>query len=770
MDIARLGLQIESTSAKDAARDLDTFTRAGGKAEGAADAVGRTSRRTAPQVRATGDAATRASRGFDVLEQEAQQAATAMVRAGAAGQTGAAGMSRYGAQVQNAGYQVGDFFVQVASGTSATRALAQQLPQLLGGFGVAGVLIGAAVAAGGALIPMLSGVGDESEDAGEALERFGGALSALDGYTSTAMRSVGDLRAEFGEFADEIQAFNRYLAEVQVAEAVDAFAGLDLTAGIREAVDAYDIMAAASRQFVEAQEQVAAGAPGATSEFLLQAQEAFDATIDGAYDAAAAIGLTYDQVNALDAALSGIDSEASLEDVRDNASAALDVITGMFPEASKLPAALRPAVEQLEAIVAGAARGVVSMEEIASGADAVAVALADADGWAASTLATLDGQASVMQAVLTYGADSAEAAQARAHAEREAFGELLMSKDISYALRGELLAAYDAANGIASVDMAGNITFAADEAGRLAANLAATDAIRAGSVGPDAVIAEQRSAPGAGGQLTGVVGTYSTGPSTRPSSRGGGGRRRSGGGGGRSGVSEAQREQNRLMEEGKRLTESLRTEAEQYAAAQEDVNRLLKAGAIDQETFNRAMAALEIEFDAANMDALRDAIGGIGDAFADAIVKGEDFGDAFGNILAQMASDLISSGINELLAGLLGGAGGGGIFEKLLGGLFGGARANGGPVQAGKAYLVGERGPELFAPGSSGSIMSNERMAQASAQRGAVEIVVRNEPGTVVEIARQEAASVTREGIEANNGRFGDRVQQHRRRPNRRGV
>jgi phage-related minor tail protein len=36
-----------------------------------------------------------------------------------------------------------------------------------------------------------------------------------------------------------------------------------------------------------------------------------------------------------------------------------------------------------------------------------------------------------------------------------------------------------------------------------------------------------------------------------------------------------------------------------------------------------------------------------------------------------------------------------------------GARANGGPVMGGGTYLVGERGPELFTPGSSGMITPN---------------------------------------------------------------
>lgn len=41
---------------------------------------------------------------------------------------------------------------------------------------------------------------------------------------------------------------------------------------------------------------------------------------------------------------------------------------------------------------------------------------------------------------------------------------------------------------------------------------------------------------------------------------------------------------------------------------------------------------------------------------------------------------------------------------------FGGARALGGPVTGGKSYLVGERGPEIFNPGSNGTIIPNNRI------------------------------------------------------------
>jgi hypothetical protein len=41
------------------------------------------------------------------------------------------------------------------------------------------------------------------------------------------------------------------------------------------------------------------------------------------------------------------------------------------------------------------------------------------------------------------------------------------------------------------------------------------------------------------------------------------------------------------------------------------------------------------------------------------------------------------------------------------GGFSAGGLAGGGPTRAGTPYLVGERGPELFVPGTSGGVMSN---------------------------------------------------------------
>lgn len=46
----------------------------------------------------------------------------------------------------------------------------------------------------------------------------------------------------------------------------------------------------------------------------------------------------------------------------------------------------------------------------------------------------------------------------------------------------------------------------------------------------------------------------------------------------------------------------------------------------------------------------------------------------------------------------------GGVLSSVLGAFFGGGRAMGGAVAAGQGYMVGERGPEMFVPPTSGRI------------------------------------------------------------------
>jgi len=52
---------------------------------------------------------------------------------------------------------------------------------------------------------------------------------------------------------------------------------------------------------------------------------------------------------------------------------------------------------------------------------------------------------------------------------------------------------------------------------------------------------------------------------------------------------------------------------------------------------------------------------------------------------------------------------------------FGGEKAEGGPVSPGKAFLVGERGPEMFSPSRSGSIISNDQL-----DGGGTKVIINN--------------------------------------------
>lgn len=72
--------------------------------------------------------------------------------------------------------------------------------------------------------------------------------------------------------------------------------------------------------------------------------------------------------------------------------------------------------------------------------------------------------------------------------------------------------------------------------------------------------------------------------------------------------------------------------------------------------------------------------------------------------LDAIAGAALKAGMGSLFGGS--GSGGGSGLGEALAGLVGGlpGRATGGPVSPGRAYVVGERGPELFVPASSGRV------------------------------------------------------------------
>jgi hypothetical protein len=89
----------------------------------------------------------------------------------------------------------------------------------------------------------------------------------------------------------------------------------------------------------------------------------------------------------------------------------------------------------------------------------------------------------------------------------------------------------------------------------------------------------------------------------------------------------------------------------------------------------------------------------------------EDLGKLALSVMAQIAQAAVRNGIEAIFHGTGKGQDGGsalaGLATSLLSGLLGApGRATGGPVSPGRAYLVGERGPEIFLPTNSGRILA----------------------------------------------------------------
>ena len=76
--------------------------------------------------------------------------------------------------------------------------------------------------------------------------------------------------------------------------------------------------------------------------------------------------------------------------------------------------------------------------------------------------------------------------------------------------------------------------------------------------------------------------------------------------------------------------------------------------------------------------------------------------------MSEVAAQAVQSGIGNLFGGSSPGGGStniGSLLNGIFGSLFGlPGRATGGPVAPGSAYLVGERGPEVFVPTSAGRV------------------------------------------------------------------
>ncbi len=142
----------------------------------------------------------------------------------------------------------------------------------------------------------------------------------------------------------------------------------------------------------------------------------------------------------------------------------------------------------------------------------------------------------------------------------------------------------------------------------------------------------------------------------------------------------------------------------------EEIERLVVAVRADTQGFARDVALMRAELDGPFAAGMERAGRMLEHSLVRALQTGkfgfEDLRRIALSVLSEIASAAIRSGLDSLTGG---GGGQGGLLSSLgplLTNLFGGApgRATGGPVSPGRAYRVGEYGPELFVPTSSGRV------------------------------------------------------------------
>ncbi|HMQ19898.1 MAG TPA: tail tape measure protein [Sphingopyxis sp.] len=182
------------------------------------------------------------------------------------------------------------------------------------------------------------------------------------------------------------------------------------------------------------------------------------------------------------------------------------------------------------------------------------------------------------------------------------------------------------------------------------------------------------------------------------------------------------------------------------------LDEMILAVRADTGAFARDVAAMRAELEGP-LAAGADAAGRrIERALTRAILTGklgfEDLKRVALAVMADIARAAVRDGIGGILGGGSSGGGGGGLLSlgaAIAGALFGApGRATGGPVAAGRAYRVGERGPELFVPTASGRIEA----AGGAVRNIAIIVNVRgdagSEPQRLAQTGRQLARAVRR--------------------------
>ena len=225
----------------------------------------------------------------------------------------AAGATRgMGGGIQNVAYQIGDFATQVGAGTAASMALGQQLPQLLGGFGVLGAVLGAVVAIGVPLAASFLKSGDAAGDLEDAVSDLKTAVSEYNSAVERANSPTDELAERYGRASDKARNLLRVLSQLARLDAMES-----IRKGGAQVLEAFDELEGRLDRFDEVLRQGYSENQSAAVRQVRKIKEEY--------------GLTLEQARQLVALMSDYRSADSL----DSQAAALQAMSAFLTEAAR---------------------------------------------------------------------------------------------------------------------------------------------------------------------------------------------------------------------------------------------------------------------------------------------------------------------------------------------------------------------------------------------------------------------------------------------------
>jgi len=555
-------------------------------------------------------------------------------------------------QIQNTSFQIQDFAVQVASGTSASTALAQQLPQLLGGLGALGAVIGAVVAVGVPLAAAFLGAGDAAKELADSIDKLEKAQAAYDAAAKDSAATAADLAGKFGAATAQAQDLFDRIARLQYLDAVDAVGAAitKLSANFGDLQGYLNVIDSEIAQFGSA-------SPVTLENVTAQIKEDF--------------GLTVDQAREFVRLLSDAQAAQSIQDK----AARLNEIAIYLDNAVR---STGDANSEMRALARSAAEGAVHSYELAKSADQSKDALVRASD-AASTVAASVAGIDFSNAVA--GANQLVAAlQAGMAAIASLEGQQAMATKRAQIARDYAGDKVGAAGALGAVDFNATLDAANPYQGPLTREMQADiDARRDAYVEGEKELARIQEETQA--RLKAIADSSKGGG-------GGGGRKKSGGG------ARATKEPVNILESADREIQQLERQIELLGKSNQEVavaearwamlDAAKKAGIPVNDTLNAQIDAqaeqvgkltAQLEQAEITQEQFSSGIDAIVDSLFNAGKEGENFADRLKRALVDAGLQSAISDLKNSLNSLFSAGSGGGFLGSILGAALGGTKA-----------------------------------------------------------------------------------------------